>query len=118
MILVDTSVWIDHFREPLDELVSMMISRQVVMHEFVIGELAAGNLADRQRTLAGLGIIPHIPASSHFDVLAMVEFHRLHGQGLSWIDLHLLAAAKIARVKLWTTDARLARAAASSGLAP
>ena len=117
MILVDTSIWVGHLRSLVPELTALIKADQVVMHPFIIGELAAGGLPRRAQTLDDLHAFSTIAVASHSDVLAMVEFHRLYGIGLSWIDLHLLAAARIARVQLWTADTRLAAAAKSSGIA-
>jgi len=117
VILIDTSVWIDYFHGGAVALDNLLSQKEVVMHEFVIGEVAAGNLSDRQRTLSAMSALPALQPASHAEVFGMVEMHRLYGRGLSWIDLHLLAAAKIARVRLWSVDGTLAAAAHLSGIA-
>jgi predicted nucleic acid-binding protein len=118
MILVDTSVWIDHLHSADAGLVRLLEADEVCCHPFVIAELAAGNLARRAEVLGWLHHLPQIPAASHSEVLALIDGQRLWGRGLSVIDLHLLAAAKAApAVRLWTRDKRLNAAAAELGLA-
>jgi predicted nucleic acid-binding protein len=111
-MLVDTSVWVDHLRRKNTALVALLQHSQVWTHSFVVGELACGNLAQRAEILASLAALPHTPVATHGEVLAFLEVHRLMGRGLGWIDLHLLASAKLARLAFWTMDRRLAAAAA------
>ena len=81
------------------------------MHPFVIGELACGNLARRSEIIEMLSNLPMLPLADHSEVLHLLHQNQLFGTGLGWIDLHLLAAARIAEVAFWTTDKRLAAAA-------
>ncbi|KNZ32048.1 MAG: ribonuclease [Methylibium sp. NZG] len=118
MILVDSSVWIDHFRKTDATLSALLASRVVLCHPFVIGELALGQLSKRDAVLAALGVLPMAPLVPHDDVLAFVERHQLAGSGIGWIDVHLLASTLVGgRVSLWSRDRRLATAAAARGVA-
>lgn len=115
-MIVDTSVWIDHFREPNIDLDSLLEEGRVTTHPFVIGELACGSLARRDEILRLLGALPAAPLATHDEVLAFVQRHRLHGAGLGWIDVHLLASARLSRQSLWSIDRRLRREAVRLGL--
>ena len=118
MTLADTSVWINHLRANDPALAKLLEDNQVVMHPMVIGELACGNLRDRERVLDLLKELPQIPVSDDVEVLFLIERHRLMGRGIGYIDAHLLAAASLAdTVTLWTEDRRLHGAAAALGLA-
>jgi predicted nucleic acid-binding protein len=110
-MLVDTSVWVDHLRRSNATLVGLLEQAQVWTHVFVIGELACGNLAQRVRVLSLIGALPHAPIAGHAETLTFVEMHRLMGRGLGWIDVHLLASAKLAKLPFWTMDRRLAAVA-------
>jgi predicted nucleic acid-binding protein len=111
MTLADTSVWIDHFRSHNTELAHLLELGEVLIHEFVIGELASGNLRDRELTLHRLERLPALKTARHSDVLHLIEAHRLQGTGLGWVDLHLLAAAKLSKCSLFTLDRDLQGAA-------
>lgn len=111
MILADTSVWVDHLRRGNATLAALLEDGQVAVHPFVIGELACGQLRGRKRIIALLGGLPAIGSVSHEEALRLVEAHQLQGSGLGWIDVHLLAAAVLAGLRLWTLDRRLAAAA-------
>ena len=104
MILVDTSVWIDHLRKGNAELASLLNEGVVLCHPFVIGELACGNLENRAEFLSLLAAIPASTVASHQEVLRLVSDRGLSGKGLGWIDVHLLASALLSRCALWTTD--------------
>ncbi len=107
-MLVDTSVWVDHLRRRSAALVELLEQAQVWTHVFVIGELACGNLAQRDKVLSALTALPQAPVASHEEAVAFLETHRLMGRGLGWIDVHLLASAKLGRLPFWTLDKRLA----------
>jgi predicted nucleic acid-binding protein len=117
-MLVDTSVWVDHFRRRNTALSARLDANQVWTHEFVVGELACGNLSRRREILSSLAALPHAPLADHDQVLRLVSDRHLMGKGLGWIDMHLLAAAMSADVLFWTLDKRLAAAAVDLGLAP
>jgi predicted nucleic acid-binding protein len=107
-MLVDTSVWIVHLRRRNATLVGLLEQAQIWTHAFVVGELACGNLAQRNKVLNALAALPHAPVASHDEVLAFLETHRLMGRGLGWVDLHLLVSARLGRLPFWTLDKRLA----------
>lgn len=113
MVLVDTSVWVDHFRRRDKRLAELLENTLVLTHPLIIGELACGNLARRADVLGALHELPRVAPVDHDEALAFLENHALHGRGLGWIDLHLLAAARLAGAALWTRDRRLADAAKS-----
>lgn len=115
MLLVDTSVWVDHLRSGNAELAELLDNAEVTCHPFIIGELACGNLENRQEILSLLAALPSAVQASHEEALAFLENRRLMGKGLGYIDLHLLASAALSQVPLWTLDKRLSRAAAESG---
>jgi predicted nucleic acid-binding protein len=117
VILVDTSVWIDHFRRGDRELASALETGEVACHEFVIGELACGNLSARGEILNLLAALPRAPLVEHEEALAFVERHGLAGVGIGWVDTHLLASARLGQLELWTRDVRLRRAALRVGAA-
>ena len=116
MILADTSVWVEHFRRGLPALAQRLNASQIACHPVVIGELACGNLARRAHTLAWLQHLPRVPERSAAETMSFLESHRLHGRGLGWSDMQILAAAHAASLPLWTLDRRLAEAAHSLGL--
>lgn len=116
MILVDTSVWVDHFRQGLPILEDLLRSGQVVTHTFVIGELACGNLRNRAEILTLLASLPATRAATHAEALRLVESHSLHGTGIGWVDAHLLASALLDSATLWTRDGRLRAAAGTVGV--
>jgi predicted nucleic acid-binding protein len=117
MILVDTSVWVDHLRRGNERLKSILLDDQVLCHPFVVGELACGHLTKRREILSLLQALPQADEIRHTEALAFVDTHRLMGLGLGWIDVHLLASAVLARARLWTLDARLHKAAQAQRVA-
>ena len=113
MILVDTSVWIDHLKTGDDNLARLLEAGRVLMHPFVLGELALGSLRNRQAILELLGQLPRAEMATDQEVLSLIEAETLHGTGIGLIDAHLLASAKLtAGSSLWTRDKRLERLAA------
>ncbi len=111
MILVDTSVWVSHLRSGVVSLGKLLEEGQVISHRFVIGELACGNLTNRLEILSLLKALPEAATATHDEVLRFMEDHRLMGLGLGFADVHLLAAARLTGVPLWTEDRRLKAAA-------
>ncbi|MEQ9479141.1 MAG: type II toxin-antitoxin system VapC family toxin [Algiphilus sp.] len=108
MVLVDTSVWVDHFREGVPALADLLERNVVFMHPFVHGELACGNLKSRAETLLLLANLPMAPQASNEEVLEFIEANRLMGKGIGLIDAHLLASVVLAAdARLWTHDRRL-----------
>ena len=117
MILVDTSVWVGHFREHDARLAALLNASRVLMHPFVLGELAIGSLASRAQILADLRVLPAIGAAMEDEVLGFIERQRLFGLGIGYVDAHLLAAVQlVAGARLWTLDKRLAAAAVRLGV--
>jgi predicted nucleic acid-binding protein len=118
VILVDTSVWIDHLRATEKALVALLDKGLVLAHPFVIGELALGNLRQREIVLDALSDLPPAGVATDAEVLHFIDRHALFGRGVGYIDAHLLAAARLtAGAGLWTKDKRLHGVAVELGLA-
>jgi predicted nucleic acid-binding protein len=118
VILVDTSVWIEHFRSAGLILTQLLHDGEVLGHPFVVGELALGNLQQREGLLSDLRELPQAAVASDEEVLQFVDHQVLFGRGIGYVDAHLLAAARLtAGSKLWTHDRRLRAVAAQLGLA-
>jgi predicted nucleic acid-binding protein len=118
MVLVDMSVWVAHLRHGTMGLEALLNEDQVVCHPFIIGELACGHLKNRNEILINLKALPQAILAGHAEVMQFIEIHRLRGQGLGYIDMHLLAAAILTHVPLWTLDQRLNEVAVKLKLAP
>jgi predicted nucleic acid-binding protein len=116
VILVDTSVWINHLRVPSKLLAQLLDLEQVVVHPFVVGELSCGNLVNRKEIIALLHSLPTAPKAADDEILFYIERHRLMGRGLGLVDMHLLASATIAGDSIWTADKGLRLAAAHLGI--
>ena len=112
MVLVDTSIWILFFQTGNPRLQELLDEGHVLSHPFIIGELACGNLTNRGEILALLKALPAAIEARHEETLHLIEFYRLMGQGLGYIDIHLLAASLLTSVSLWTSDKSLKDAAA------
>lgn len=108
MILADTSVWIDHFRKGNKKLVTLLNEGQVSCHPFIVGELACGNIKNRDEILSLLAALPGVPVAEHEEVIHFISRHKLHGKGIGLIDAHLLASTLLSSSKLWTLDKALA----------
>ena len=118
MTLADTSVWVNHLRANDPLLQALLEENQVLMHPMVIGELACGNLRDREQVLSLLKALPQISVADDEEMLFFIERHRLMGRGIGYVDAHLLAAAALFEsARLWTVDRRLRSVAADLGLA-
>lgn len=118
MLLVDTSVWIDHLHRGEPRLEKALGDMEVACHPMVIGELALGTLRDRASVLGLLADLPVVTVASHTEMLTLVERHKLHGRGLGVVDAHLVASARLSpAVTIWTRDKRL-KAAASTASVP
>lgn len=109
MVLVDTSVWIEHFRKGHAGLAALLNQASVLMHPFVLGELACGNLQKRARILGDLAELPRALAAIDEEVLQLIEERKLWGCGIGWVDAHLVASALLSNCRLWTLDERLNR---------
>ena len=118
MILVDTSIWVDHLRAGDDRLGALLDSGEVLGHPFVIGEPALGNLRQRDAFLRDLLDLPQAIVASDEEMAQLIDREKLFGCGIGYIDAHLLAAARLtADTKLWTRDQTLNEVAAQLGLA-
>ena len=107
MVLVDTSVWVAHLREGNIGLETLLNEGHVVCHFFIMGELACGNIENRNEILSLLRALPMAIHAEHDEVMELIETHSLMGKGLSYIDMHLLASAILTEVPLWTLDREL-----------
>ena len=110
MVLVDTSVWVEHLRSGAIGLEALLTAGHVVCHPFVIGELACGNLKNRPVILSLLQDLPSASQADEDEVVKFIEDHELMGKGLGYIDIHLLMSALLTGVPLWTLDKRLHQA--------
>jgi predicted nucleic acid-binding protein len=118
VIVADTSVWVDHLRAGDKALAALLNAGMVLAHPFVIGELALGNLRQREIVLKALADLPHAGVATDAEVLHFIERHALSERGIGYIDAHLLAAVKLtAGAELWTNDKRLHGVAVQLGLA-
>ncbi len=111
MVLVDTSVWINHFRKPNRVLADLLEREDVFVHPFVIGELACGNLTSRKTVVSLMHALPCAPRADDDEILFFIERHRIMGRGIGLIDAHLLASCHLAPCSLWTADKKLRDAA-------
>ncbi|MDN5797910.1 MAG: type II toxin-antitoxin system VapC family toxin [Intrasporangium sp.] len=117
MILVDTSVWIDHLHRAEPGLVRFLDDALVATHPMVIGELALGSMRRRREVIGLLSALPHVVTATHEECLTLVESQDLPGRGLSLVDAHLLASARLTPdARIWTRDKRLAAAASDLSL--
>lgn len=118
MILVDTSVWVDHLRRGDTQLAELLEGGGVVIHPFVVGEIACGSLADRPLILELLQALATVVVADNDEALGFIERHGLYGKGIGFIDVHLLASVALtAGASLWTRDKRLHSVAEELGLA-
>jgi len=116
LILADTSIWIDHFRNNNKAFASLLEDGQIAVHRFVIGELSCGNLKNRSVILGHLKDIPEVELADHDEVLGFIEERKLYGKGIGWIDAHLLASALLSGTPLWTAEKKLKTISASLGI--
>ncbi len=118
MILVDTSVWVDHLRRSDPALVRLLNAGLVLAHPFVTGELACGNLQNRSAVLALVQDLPAAPVATDDEVLAFIDRRKLAGRGIGYVDAHLLCAVALAgKAELWSRDKRLGGVAKEMGFA-
>jgi hypothetical protein len=111
MVLVDTSIWISHFRENNSHLRKLLINESVACHPFIIGELACGNIKNRKEIISLLQALPQSLVAESDEILAFIEQKKLMGAGIGLIDVHLLASALLTNLPLWTADKRLRKTA-------
>ncbi len=111
MVLVDTSIWIDHLRSGNAKLTALLNDGEAAVHPFIIGELACGNLKNRKEIISLLHALPHIDKADDDEVLFFIGKHKLMGLGIGLIDCHLLASCKLGNSTILTKDKRLRDAA-------
>jgi predicted nucleic acid-binding protein len=116
MILVDTSVWIDHFYQSDENLKELLLANQVCIHPFILGELSCGNIRNRKEILSLLRTLKSIDLVLDEEVFILIEERKFFGKGLGFIDIHLLASALIHHVPIWTRDKALRQAASQLGI--
>jgi predicted nucleic acid-binding protein len=111
MWLVDTSVWIEHFRHGRNDLRQLLMDGLVLMHPWICGELSCGNLKDRVEILSDINTLPTAKLATNTEASRLIDERKLWGRGLGWVDVHLLASALLSQSGFWTLDKRLARLA-------
>jgi predicted nucleic acid-binding protein len=116
MVLVDTSVWMSHLRDGNAGLEKLLNDGEVVCHPFIVGEIACGNLKNRHEILMHLQSLPAAILAEDGEVLEFIENHQLMGKGLGYIDVHLIAAAVLTGVPLWTLDKTLDKISKKIGI--
>ncbi|MDO9531032.1 MAG: PIN domain-containing protein [Deltaproteobacteria bacterium] len=118
VVLVDTSVWVAHLRQGAIGLETLLHGGRVVCHPCIVGELACGNLRNRPEIISLLQRLPEAIRAAHEEVMQFIDNNGLMGKGLGYIDMHLLASARLTGAGLWTLDKRLNEAAIILGVAP
>jgi predicted nucleic acid-binding protein len=117
VILVDTSIWIDHLRAGDSKLAKLLLNSQALSHPWVIGELALGHLSRRREILGLLNNLPQATSAANGEVLQLIDNRQLYGLGIGYVEAHLLAATLLTPgTRLWTRDKRLAAAAVQLGI--
>ncbi len=117
MILVDTSIWVDHLRIGDPGLAALLEDRQVLIHPWVIGELALGHMSGRLEVIHLLRSLPHAVSATDAEVLTLIENQRLFGTGIGYVDAQLLASTLLtSSARLWTRDKRLKTVAGRAGV--
>jgi len=107
MLLVDTSVWVRHLREGDPDLGKLLNDGEVMCHPYIVGELACGNLKNRNEVLSLLQLLPPAILANHEEILQFIEGNQLMGKGLGYVDVHLSASAVLTGIQMWTYDRRL-----------
>lgn len=117
IVLADTSVWIEHWRRANGRVAHLLDSNSLVVHPFVMGEIALGHISKRAEVLADLATLDSPTVADDPEVLALIDRTPLWGRGIGWVDAHLLASALLDHLRLWTLDRRLAAVAHDLGVA-
>jgi predicted nucleic acid-binding protein len=117
LILIDTNIWVDHFQRANQHVLDLLDSGRVVMHPYIVAELALGGLHDRELTLASLELLPELPLAELNEVRQLIEIRKLYARGVGFVDAHLIASIIIVQTptEMWTNDEALKRAAESFG---
>ncbi len=107
MVIVDTSIWVSHLRQGSRQLEKLLMDAEVMCHPFITGELACGNLKNRNEIISLLQALPTAPTIDFDELLFFIDRNHLMGKGVGFVDVHLLASAQLAGVPLWTADKKL-----------
>jgi len=116
MILIDTSVWVNHLRKSEPRLQTLLLAGEVYCHPFIIGELACGSIKNRQEIISLLQSLPSTRTVNDNEFLYFIEQNKIYSKGIGYVDIHLLASTKLESIKLWTEDKRLKNVATTLGL--
>ncbi len=116
MVLVDTSIWINHLRDGDRHLEKLLFDGDVLCHPHIIGELACGNLKNRKEIIGLFQSLPVAPVVEFQEFLYFIEQNKLSGRGIGVVDIQLLASTQLGQVPLWTADKRLKAVAADLDL--
>lgn len=116
MILVDTSVWVDHLRRVELELVRLLDDGDVCIHPYIVGEIACGNLGNRYEILRLLENLPIAKIADHKEVMSLIEQRALMERGVGYVDVHLVASSLLSECRIWTRDKRLGTLAKELGI--
>jgi predicted nucleic acid-binding protein len=117
VVIVDTSIWVNHLRRGSRQLEELLLDARVVCHPFIIGELACGNIKNRGEFLSLLHSLPIVTVVTLDELLFFIERNKLMGKGIGFVDAHLLASAQLSRLALWTSDRALKLVASELKLA-
>lgn len=117
MILLDSSVWMDHLRARVEPVTKRLEQNEIAIHPFVVAEIALGSIANRARVLWLLQRLPGVPKAHDDEVLNLIDREKLFGAGIGFVDAHLLASARLADMPLWTSDKKLKSVAERLGVA-
>ena len=109
MVLVDTSVWIDHFRRGNNQLVKLLNRGDVFCHEMIIGEIACGTFKNRSEILSRLKLLPHSMHVRHEEILLFIEQNQIIGHGLGYIDVTLLVSSILTSIPIWSLDKKMSQ---------
>jgi predicted nucleic acid-binding protein len=107
MVIVDTSIWVTHLRRGSRQLEKLLMDAEVMCHPFIIAELACGNLKNRNEIISLLQSLPMAPTIEFDEFLFFIDRYHLMGKGVGFVDVHLLASARLTGIQLWTADKRL-----------
>ena len=107
MVLADTSIWIDHFRNSNDQLAELLHDGEVFCHPLIIGELACGNIKNRKEILSDLQALPQSAVIEHDEIMIFIDKNQIMGKGLGYVDMAILASALVTMIPLWTFDQKL-----------
>jgi predicted nucleic acid-binding protein len=118
MILADSSIWVDHLRRKDAAMEAQLGERSIVIHPFIVGEVALGHLERRAEVLLRLHWLPRVTIADASEVIRFVDRHKLFGTGIGYVDAHLLVSCRLTPdTLLWTRDKRLHAVAARLALA-